>query len=90
MEPVRTCVGCRARAPRAALLRVVAVDSVLVPDEKRSMPGRGAWLHPAPTCVRTALQRRAFARTLRASGQLDAHIIEEWLTSYGNQVNGSK
>ncbi|MBN9196941.1 MAG: DUF448 domain-containing protein, partial [Microbacterium sp.] len=26
MEAVRTCVGCRARAPRSTLLRVVAVD----------------------------------------------------------------
>ncbi|MGO1769876.1 MAG: YlxR family protein [Microbacterium sp.] len=90
MEPVRTCVGCRARAARASLLRVVSIDSALIPDETGSKPGRGAWVHPARRCVQTALTRRAFARALRVPGPLDTQTFEEWLTSYGNQVNGSK
>ena len=76
MEPVRTCVGCRTRAPRAALLRVVAVGSSLVLDERASMPGRGAWVHDTRECLDAALRRRAFVRALRVSGSLDTQTIE--------------
>ena len=90
MDSVRTCVGCRARAPRTTLLRVVAVDSTLVPDEKASMPGRGAWVHEANACVEAAIRRRAFVRALRVSGPLDTQTFEKRLNGYGNKVNGSK
>ena len=90
MDSVRTCVGCRARAPRTTLLRVVAVDSTLVPDEKASMPGRGAWVHETNACVEAAIRRRAFVRALRVSGPLDTQTIEKRLNGYGNKVNGSK
>jgi predicted RNA-binding protein YlxR (DUF448 family) len=90
MEPVRTCVGCRTRAPRSALLRVVAIDSTLVPDVRASMPGRGAWVHETTECVETAIRRRAFVRALRVSGPLDTQTIEKRLNGYGNKVNGSK
>ncbi|MDQ2697718.1 MAG: YlxR family protein [Actinomycetota bacterium] len=83
MEPVRTCVGCRTRAPRTALLRVVAIDSVLVPDERASMPGRGAWVHKTQECVDAAIRRRAFVRALRVSGSLDTQTIEQYLQRNG-------
>ena len=96
MEPVRTCIGCRARASRSALLRVVEQDGVLIFDERAALPGRGAWVHPTRECLEDALRRRAFARALRASGALafgeseDAQTIEKRLNGYGNKVNGSK
>jgi predicted RNA-binding protein YlxR (DUF448 family) len=90
MEPVRTCVGCRTRAPRSSLFRVVAIDSVLVLDERTSMPGRGAWVHQTSECVDAAIRRRAFVRALRVSGPLDTQTIEKRLNGYGNKVNGSK
>ncbi|WP_396655376.1 YlxR family protein [Microbacterium sp.] len=83
MVPVRTCVGCRVRAPRSALLRVVAVDSAVVIDEHARLPGRGAWLHDTPECMEAALRRRAFTRALRASGPLDTQAIEEHLQRKG-------
>ena len=83
MEPVRTCVGCRTRSPRSALLRVVSIDSVLVPDERASMPGRGAWVHETPECVDAAIRRRAFVRALRVSGSLDTQTIEKHIQRKG-------
>lgn len=77
---VRTCVGCRQRAPASELLRIVAVGDEadratgrirLVPDPVRRLPGRGAYLHPDPACLRLALRRRAFGRALRLSGVPD-------------------
>ncbi|GAA5203876.1 YlxR family protein [Microbacterium jejuense] len=83
MEAVRTCVGCRTRAPRSALLRVVSIDSALVVDERASMPGRGAWVHETPECVDAAIRRRAFVRALRVSGPLDTQTIEEHIQRKG-------
>ena len=73
--PERTCIGCRTKAPRSVLMRIVAVRAgdgfVAELDERRRRPGRGAWLHPSPDCLDLALRRRAFARALRVAGPLD-------------------
>ena len=79
--PVRTCVGCRARADRSVLLRVVAVQVggtwTAVPDPRRRRPGRGAWVHPSPACLDLAARRTAFARALRLRGPLDLAPLRE-------------
>ena len=67
MEPVRTCLGCRQRAPRSSLVRLVARDGRVVVDAAARLPGRGAWLHPASACLETAISRKAFGRALRTS-----------------------
>ncbi len=86
--PVRTCVGCRKREPAAELLRIVARGLgtgngaeavVIVPDPQRRLPGRGAWLHPFSSCLRTAVRRRAIGRALRVSGNLDISALEQHL-----------
>jgi predicted RNA-binding protein YlxR (DUF448 family) len=81
MDPVRTCIGCRSRAPRSSLLRVVAQQSRVVADTSAVLPGRGAWLHPRLECLRLAQRRRAFGRALRVSGELDTSDLE-------NRLNG--
>ncbi|WP_226909266.1 YlxR family protein [Georgenia ruanii] len=77
--PVRTCVGCRGRAPRSVLVRLVldAAARVVV-DPGRSAPGRGAWLHPSRECLNLALRRRAFPRALRVAGPVDTDAVGEW------------
>ncbi|MGH3911041.1 MAG: YlxR family protein [Pseudonocardiaceae bacterium] len=74
-DPIRTCVGCRTRTAVSGLLRVVAVDGILVPDPRRRQPGRGAWLHPDIGCLRLAERRRAFSRALRFAGTLDSAAV---------------
>ncbi|NUP30199.1 MAG: YlxR family protein [Streptomycetaceae bacterium] len=69
--PVRTCVGCRARAAKTDLVRVVAVEGACVPDPRGTMPGRGAHLHRDPDCLALAERRKAFPRALRVVGPLD-------------------
>nr|WP_209621846.1 YlxR family protein [Saccharothrix coeruleofusca] len=87
--PVRTCIGCRARTSYAELLRVVAVDGTVIPDTRRRLPGRGAWLHPDPQCLRNAEKRRAFPRALRAQGALDVEGVREHVERFGKTVAGS-
>jgi predicted RNA-binding protein YlxR (DUF448 family) len=83
-------VGCRARADRASLLRVVVADGSLVVDPGRRLPGRGASVHPDPACVDLADKRRAFVRALRVEGPLDASAVREYVQHHpsvdGKQV----
>lgn len=79
------CVGCRERANRSDLLRVVAseVDGVwsVLPDPRRTALGRGASLHPRLRCFDLAERRRAFPRALRLSGVLAADAVREFLVA---------
>ncbi|MFT4298923.1 MAG: YlxR family protein [Aeromicrobium sp.] len=76
----RTCIGCRKRAAQTTLVRLVAVQAdtltVVTPDPRRRLPGRGAYLHPDPACVDQARRRAAFGRALRVSGALDLHLLD--------------
>jgi len=56
---------------------VVSQNDILVLDESAVLPGRGAWVHPTPDCIESALRRRAFGRALRVSSDLDTRIIEQ-------------
>ena len=75
--PERTCVGCRKRAAKHDLLRVVAVEGGCVPDPRGALPGRGAHLHPDPGCLDLAVRRRAFPRAFRLTGALDTEALRE-------------
>jgi uncharacterized protein len=68
-------VGCRQRAAKTELLRVVAVEDECVPDHRGTLPGRGAYIHPALVCLDLAVRRRAFPRALRAPGPLDSAAL---------------
>jgi predicted RNA-binding protein YlxR (DUF448 family) len=85
---VRTCVGCRSRAPASTLLRVVAVIqagvATLVPDPRHRLPGRGAYLHVDPACLAKAERRRAFGRALRVAGVLDTGELAAYVTAHGS------
>ncbi|WP_460726803.1 YlxR family protein [Nocardia heshunensis] len=84
--PVRTCIGCRQRELAVDLMRVVTQGSVetgqtivIVPDPRRRLPGRGAWLHPTSACLSQAVRRRAIGRALRVSGHLDISALEHYV-----------
>jgi predicted RNA-binding protein YlxR (DUF448 family) len=75
-------VGCRTRAAKVDLLRVVAVSGVLVVDRRGRLPGRGAHVHPDPRCVELAERRKAFPRALRQRGPLDLSPLKAFVTAY--------
>ena len=75
-------MGCRKRELAVELLRVVAVPSgngefAAVVDTGKSLPGRGAWLHPEPQCAQQAIRRRAFTKALRITGSPDTSAVVE-------------
>ncbi|WP_298804898.1 DUF448 domain-containing protein [uncultured Pseudokineococcus sp.] len=57
----------------------VAVAVAVVPDPRRRLGGRGAWLHPDPACLALALRRRALPRALRTGAPVDASAVEAHL-----------
>ncbi|MEU0396066.1 YlxR family protein [Streptomyces sp. NPDC006208] len=69
--PERTCVGCRERAAKSDLLRIVVIEDACVPDDRGTLPGRGAYVHPALVCLDLAVRRRAFPRAFRVQGPLE-------------------
>ncbi len=69
------CVGCRERAAKRDLLRIVKIEDRCVPDRRGTLPGRGAYVHPALVCLDLAERRRAFPRAFRARGQLDIEAL---------------
>ncbi|WP_282851458.1 YlxR family protein [Gulosibacter sediminis] len=85
MDAVRTCIGCRVRASQEQLIRVVEVSGRLQLDWNRTLPGRGAWLHPQVDCVAHALDRKQFRRALRA-GELDDSALRSYLTALPAKV----
>ena len=83
---IRTCVGCRERAIRRELLRVVAGpdadgsgDPAVVPDPRGTALGRGAYLHPTTGCLALAERKRAFPRALRVAGGLSTQTLREYV-----------
>lgn len=92
---IRTCVGCRARGERSQLLRVVVVQDedaggfAVVLDQRRRIPGRGAWLHARVDCVNAAVRRRAFGRALRVSVPLDVSELRARVAALGSMEQES-
>jgi predicted RNA-binding protein YlxR (DUF448 family) len=93
---IRMCIGCRRRGLRSELTRlalagqldsitqanadIVDTLGVVVVDETKSMPGRGAWLHLSSDCLDKAVRRRAFARALRVSDSPNVTAIVSYMT----------
>ncbi|GLX52023.1 DNA-binding protein [Streptomyces hygroscopicus subsp. hygroscopicus] len=77
--PERTCVGCRERAAKNDLLRIVRSEDECVPDPRGTLPGRGAYVHPALVCLDQAVRRRALPRALRAPGALDTKALRRYV-----------
>jgi predicted RNA-binding protein YlxR (DUF448 family) len=72
-------VGCRERAAKSDLLRIVVIEGRCVPDPRGTLPGRGAYVHLAPVCLDLAVRRRAFSRAFRGQGPLDTTALRRYV-----------
>ncbi|NDZ83797.1 MULTISPECIES: YlxR family protein [unclassified Streptomyces] len=77
--PERTCVGCRERTAKSELLRIVVVEGKCAPDPRGTLPGRGAYVHPASVCLDLAVRRRAFSRAFKVRGPLDSAELNQYV-----------
>ena len=64
--PVRTCIGCRERRPKLALVRLVRdADGVVTVDTRHRAPGRGAYVCATTECVERAVKGGRLTHALR-------------------------
>ena len=70
-EPARTCVGCRTRAPKSELVRIVAGPDGIAIDRRGDAPGRGAYVHRDPACLAVAERPGVLGRALRTGPASD-------------------
>ncbi|MGY3679337.1 putative RNA-binding protein YlxR (DUF448 family) [Streptomyces sp. TE33382] len=72
-------MGCRERAAKSELLRIVVDGGACAPDPRGTLPGRGAYLHPASVCLDLAVRRRAFPRAFKAEGPFDSTALRRFV-----------
>ncbi|WFN89738.1 YlxR family protein [Arcanobacterium wilhelmae] len=87
-EPLRTCVGCREKSTQRALCRLKLAAGTVVVDDKGSLPGRGAWIHPTSSCYDNAQKRHAFARAFKTQ-KANAEALGHWLIERGHMASTS-
>ena len=95
--PIRTCIGCRERATKRELLRIVAGTDAedredpqpgswfVAPDPGGTAAGRGAHLHPTADCLALAERKRAFSRALRHDAGVHGALSLERLRQHLGQ-----
>lgn len=83
-EPIRTCIATATRKPQSQLLRVVLDPrdpTRLMADPRKRAGGRGAWITPTIDALELAEKRRAFARALRVSTNVDTGHVRAYLVT---------
>lgn len=85
---IRTCIATRKRMPDIDMLRVVLdphIPALVIPDPRRCLPGRGAWITPTLQALDLAESRRAFGRALRATTPVDVGPVRDFLAGHTEQ-----
>ncbi len=71
----RMCIVTRDSGSPDTLLRFVAApDGTIVPDLKRTLPGRGCWVSPRREAVDKAVAKKLFARALKRDVKADPDL----------------
>src|SRR5262249_22830820 len=73
----RFCAATGAVTPVDDMIRfVVAPDGTVVPDLKRRLPGRGVWITATRPALRSALNRKAFARSFKREVRVTLDLVD--------------
>lgn len=84
-QVTRTCVSCRCNDDQQSLIRFVASpQGQLLVDYQHKLPGRGAYSCLKRECITQAVQRKAFARSLK-NAQIDVDV-DPLISSLRDQV----
>ncbi len=63
--PERMCIGCRKKAAKKDLIRIIAKDAQIVIDRKGNTLARGTYICRSADCVALAKKKKALSRQLR-------------------------
>jgi predicted RNA-binding protein YlxR (DUF448 family)/ribosomal protein L30E len=76
--PERSCILTRAVRPQGELMRfVLGPDGAVVPDLRRRLPGRGAWLTPTAAALGEAVKKRLFSRAFKTEARAEPGLVAE-------------
>ncbi len=82
-QPIRTCIGCRGKFPQKTLIRFVSLEGqMLQHDEKKKLPGSGAYVCLAETCIQKAFFRKN--SKYRLLPDVSSHQILQFHTNSAN------
>lgn len=77
-EPQRTCIVTREAHPDRELMRfVLGPGGEVVPDLRRRLPGRGAWVRATAAAVGEAVRKRLFAKGFKAEAKASPDLVAE-------------
>jgi len=77
-EPERRCIATGEVQPKRGLIRfAVAPDSQIVPDVLEKLPGRGIWVAAEREALKTAVEKKLFARGAKQAVQVSATLVAE-------------
>ena len=72
----RFCVATGEVKPVEEMIRfVLGPDGAAVPDLKRRLPGRGIWITATREALKTAIARKAFARSFKRDVRLSGDLV---------------
>ncbi len=63
--PERTCIACRQKRTKNALLRFTIKDRILAFDPTHKEPGRGAYVCQENSCLTQAIAKHAFNKAFK-------------------------
>ncbi|RMD85687.1 MAG: YlxR family protein [Candidatus Dadabacteria bacterium] len=66
-RPMRMCIGCRRRADKNALMRLVCIDGEMMLDANFTLGGRGAYVHKKEGCIAQSMNAKKLEGALRLS-----------------------
>ncbi len=76
--PIRTCIGCRCKFPKNALIRFVCrAGETLAVEELVKLPGRGAYVCRSEPCIHKAFNASKRINALLRT-QLPKPVIDEF------------
>ncbi len=66
---MRTCVVCREKRPKTALLRLALMEQQIIEDPKHVLPGRGAYVCQRQDCMRQLQFDKRLQRAFRGKAK---------------------
>ncbi len=72
-------MGCRERAIKSELLRIVVDEGACAPDPRGTLPAGVLMCTLFPVCLDLAVRRRAFSRAFKAKGPFDTAALTRFV-----------
>lgn len=73
VEPIRTCISCRAKRNQDSLIRMVNYGGRISLNQGKILPGKGLYLCNNAACVSKAFRSRIFNKVCKM--QVDTNEI---------------